>query len=453
MSDRVERASGASDSLRLLILTSLDCEELRNSVEENHAVGHARNGHSVTVLFKRMNRSGRLRDLLIDTLTCRVRHTQRDGIDYFALDPFCNPRVGIRARSIGRASGRHQASAARALLRLGSPLGSLRDASFVVCSIVVLLFKKGGAYDACLGFGAWGGLAGWLTRLFGRADMLVYEDRDYEPGLVPDRPRRWLTGALERFVIRRADRVVSVGARLADLRQRQTRRLPIVLPNGVDWDRFQPARDAREARFVGAGVETPPVLIYVGNLSAWSGLELGIRAFARILPCFPDAVLRIVGDGLPNEVEALRRLTRELDLGLRVEFLGARPPTELANLLAQADVGLAHSEPVPFRIFAQPLKLMEYLAAALPVVVTEATEAADLVTRAEAGLVVGYDVDALALAFAELLGDRTRARSLGRNGSEFARTRDWRRVVERELALIDETRPSRTTRPDPREAV
>ena len=59
--------------------------------------------------------------------------------------------------------------------------------------------------------------------------------QDYEPGLMPDALRRGYTAWLERFLIRRADLLTSVGYRLAALRLRQTGRNAEVIPNGVDW--------------------------------------------------------------------------------------------------------------------------------------------------------------------------------------------------------------------------
>jgi glycosyltransferase involved in cell wall biosynthesis len=220
---------------------------------------------------------------------------------------------------------------------------------------------------------------------------------------------------------------VSVGRLLAGLRVRQTGRTPRVLPNGVDWGAYADAR-RREP-----GGQT---LIYVGNLISWSGLEPALEALARLAPELPNARLVVVGDGLPAYVERLRRRTKELGLEDRVRFLGQRAPAELPALLAEADVGLANSEPVAFRRYACPLKVLEYMAAGRPVVATRGTEAGDLVERAGAGVAVAYDVDALTRELERLLRDGELRGSFGRAGVRHSEALDWERLLGRELELL-----------------
>ena len=45
--------------------------------------------------------------------------------------------------------------------------------------------------------------------------------------------------------------------------------------------------------------------------------------------------------------------------------------------LARGRVGLSNSEPVPFRRYATPLKMVEYIAAGLPVLATELPQGGD----------------------------------------------------------------------------
>lgn len=419
-------------ALRVLLVTSLDVRALPGSFEHHRASAYARRGCQVCVVYKRMSRSARLRDLVLETLTFRVRSEVVDGIRLVEVHPFFNYFAGLRRNVEERAPDGKRASRAKLLvLRVLSPLAVLRDVFFAPCATLAVLGLRE-RHDVCLGVGAWGGLAGWLARALGRVRLLVYEDRDYEPGLVPDRLRRWYTAAVERFAIRRADLVVSVGGRLAELRRVETGTSAAVLPCGVDWERFRVAREAHEARAPGS------TLIYVGNLVSWSGVEPVIRALPALARRAPAVQLRIAGDGLPGYRERLRMLVAELGLEQRVEFLGARPPDELASLLAAADIGLACSEPVPFRRFACPLKVMEYMAAGLPVVVTSDTEASDVVTCARAGVCVEHDVAALERELGRLLEEPARCRELGAAGATYSRELDWDALIEREVALLAE---------------
>lgn len=412
----------------VLIVTPLDYRKQPNNVEHSRVEHYTKRGMTVSVLYKTMNQSSRPIDMFLDTVTCRVRREQEGPVRLISVDPFFNYFAGLRrSAEEGSCQPSRRPSLRLLAVRLLSPLSVLRDAFFVPCFLLAALVERRAGYDLCLGIGAWGGFIGWLLRRLGRVGVLVYEDRDYEPGLVPDRLRQAYTAALERFGIRRADSVVSVGRLLARLRLEQTGREVAVIPNGVDWEKFSTARGAPK---------TGGRLVYVGNVIAWSGIELALAAVARLAPGRPELTLRIIGYGLPSYFERLRELVRALGIEDRVEFAGPRPPEELPELLAEADIGLANSEPVPFRIYACPLKIVEYMAAGLTVVVTEGTEAAEIVTLAQAGISVPYDADALTHELARLLDDPSRCEDMRMRGIEYARQLDWNDLLDRELELV-----------------
>ena len=73
---------------------------------------------------------------------------------------------------------------------LAAPLAALRDLFFVPCAALAVARHAPRPIDLCLGFGPWGALTGLLLRSLGRVRRVVYQDRDYEPGLLDDRFRR-----------------------------------------------------------------------------------------------------------------------------------------------------------------------------------------------------------------------------------------------------------------------
>jgi glycosyltransferase involved in cell wall biosynthesis len=165
-------------------------------------------------------------------------------------------------------------------------------------------------------------------------------------------------------------------------------------------------------------------------------VEHAIAAMPSIVRERPDATLRIVGGGLRAYVESLEQRVRELGLEDRVEFLGERPREELGDLLADADIGLASSEPVAFRRYACPIKIMEYMAGGLPVIATEGTEAGDLVKRLECGLAIPYRSEALAEAVLSLLREPERYRALREGGLRNGRRMTWTSLLNKEVSLI-----------------
>lgn len=421
--------------MKLLVITQIDIEKMFNSVEEHHARGYARLDCDVTILYKVLNQSFRFVDLVRDSLLFSVSNRDDPQLTCFRFNPWFNYYSGYRANA---EAGQHGAVGQRAGIRLRviralSQLSVLRDLSFVPATLLATLLTRGRPWEVCVGFGPWGGLAALVLKRIGIVKYFVYQDRDFEPGLVPYAWRARYTASMERFCIRRADLVCSIGYLLAALRRTETGRAVHVVPNGVDWARFAAARQLKPR-----GHD----LVYVGNVIDWAGLEHAIDALARIREAFPTARLRIIGDGLPAYVEGLRRRVHDLGLDACVEFLGQRGPDELPALIGGSRIGLANSKPVEFRKYACPLKVMEYMAAGVPVIATAKTEAAEMLKRHACGLSVPYGSDALVDAALTLLGDDDRWREMRENGIGASEQLTWDRLVDHELGLIRSIRGS-----------
>jgi len=406
-------------------------EKMFNTVEEHHARGYARHGCTVTFLYKVLNQASNLKQLIKDSCLFRLSMRPDPNLKCFRFNPLFNYFSGYRANAEA-----HQATASTGtplrlwLIRVLSPLSSLRDLFFVPCAVIAAALTRQGPWQVCVGFGPWGGLAALILRRLGMTQLVVYQDRDYEPGLVPYRLRARCTAAVERFCIRRADLVCSVGFLLAEHRRHESGRNVHVIPNGVDWAKLSLARNTAPVR---------DDLIYVGNVIDWAGLENAIQALPRIRDDFPDVRLRIVGDGLPAYVEGLKALVHTLGLNDCVEFLGQRQPDELPALLASGRIGLANSQPVPFRKYACPLKVMEYMAAGLPVVATRGTEAEAMLEQYGCGLSVNYDPAPFAEAVLRLLSEPDVWELMRSNGIRASEALTWEKLVTQELELIHKT--------------
>lgn len=134
-----------------------------------------------------------------------------------------------------------------------------------------------------------------------------------------------------------------------------------------------------------------PLFVYGGRLSREKGVDLLLRAFARVAPDVPHARLRIVGDGAARaalEVEAAA-----LGVAGAVIFRGRVPPATMAREMADAWALVAPSR------WAEPYGLVvrEAIANRVPVVASRIGGFAEVVEDGVTGLLVpNGDVDALA---------------------------------------------------------
>jgi glycosyltransferase involved in cell wall biosynthesis len=265
-------------------------------------------------------------------------------------------------------------------------------------------------------------LLAWLLKRRGIVETLVYDDWDYYAGF--EAPPHWRLPMAwrERFCISIADTVISVGHLLAEQRVEQGAKRAVVVPNGVDYPLFALGQQKRPH---------PPTLIYMGSIEDWTGLGVAVEGFAHVHSRIPLARFLILGpDGNPYG-RALRERVGELGLAEHVLFLGYKPYHELPEFLAEADIGVALFAPSELTRYAFPLKVVEYMAAGLPVLGTRAGETGRAIRESGAGEALDCSAEAFACAAVELLGDPMRLAEYGKRGREYARGYDWEALFPR----------------------
>jgi len=146
----------------------------------------------------------------------------------------------------------------------------------------------------------------------------------------------------------------------------------------------------------------------VARLAPVKGLDILLEAFAQVHVAFPDVQLWVVGSGPLRR--ALEEQVEKSGLGSAVVFLGER--RDVSAVLAHCHLAVlsSHAEGLPNAI-------LEYMAACLPVVVTNVGGNAELVVDGETGLIVPpNDPQSLAKALLYFLRNPENASRMGETG-------------------------------------
>jgi glycosyltransferase involved in cell wall biosynthesis len=246
-----------------------------------------------------------------------------------------------------------------------------------------------------------------------------------------------LVRVMIRFQLRRAASVVTVTEGLAEW---VTTEAPgvrvIVIPNGVDVDRFHPdavPRRALPARYA----------VFVGELTSWQGLST-VLAAAQSPPWPQEVSLVIAGDGQARSaVEHASRANPE-----RIVYVGPVAHDEVPGLLAASLCAIVSSRDRAGTGVA-PLKLFEAMAAGVPVVGTHVRDVARVVEEAGCGFVVPTeDAERLAAAVAEVEMDPQGAIAMGRRGRAAAVSiHSWNERAGRTNAVLETALKARCQRP------
>jgi len=201
-------------------------------------------------------------------------------------------------------------------------------------------------------------------------------------------------------------------------------------PVGVDLDAFaveSPGSATELARDLWPGEEekTAPILIYVGQLEVASFAETALDAVAKIRR---PVRLLVVGGG--SRLKALRQKTWSMGINHRVTFTDYVPADEVPKYLSLAHVALAPFEDTMVTRCKSPLKVVEYMAAGLPVVGAAVGDVPALLE--DCGITVPPgDAAAMAQAAEQLLENDEERAALGRNARKKAEESfSWRRVTE-----------------------
>ena len=142
-----------------------------------------------------------------------------------------------------------------------------------------------------------------------------------------------------------------------------------------------------------------------------------LRSARQVKEAVPDAAFLLAGEGELSD--SLRALARELGIDDSTFFLGRCE--NVAELLSVSEVCVLSSKAEGFSN-----SILEYMAAARPVVVTDVGGAREVVVEGETGYLVSSGDDAMMAArLIELLRDPEKARLMGGRG---------RRVVEEKFS-------------------
>ena len=188
-------------------------------------------------------------------------------------------------------------------------------------------------------------------------------------------------------------------------------------PDGVNPEVFSSKVSGEEKRRE-LGLESSPVIIYVGTMDRLRKLDFLIRTFEIVKRKVKDAKLLMVGDG--NDKGRLEKIATKLGVRKDIIFTGKVPYYDVPLFLAASNVAVSPIPPYNFYKVSSPLKVFEYMGAGKPVVANEEIpEQREVIRESQGGLLSPYEEKYFATAIIELLNESDKAKKMGRNGRKW----------------------------------
>lgn len=235
--------------------------------------------------------------------------------------------------------------------------------------------------------------------------------------------------AEERISCRYASHVVTVHQAMKELLLRTgvpSEKIGVVM-NAPDPALFEttPTGETRDA--------ADRTVLYAGTVAARYGLDLLVRAVARLRNQIPGLRLRVVGDG--DLVPELERLARELGVGDRLVLDGPVPLDRIPAIVRSSWVGAQPHRDDPFMRLTLPTKVLEWAALGLPVICTETAALSRTFSAADLRLLKPGDLDDLCASLVEAHEDPSALVARAARAQRTVRRFDWEHEKKTLLAI------------------
>lgn len=192
-----------------------------------------------------------------------------------------------------------------------------------------------------------------------------------------------------------------------------------ILPNGVNLSLFNNSKK-----------KNPKKIVFTGAMYYHRGLDVLLNAIPKIVKKIPDAEFSLIGSG--DELSKLKKLVKKNHVENNVEFKGWIDRDDIPKNIADASIGIGPLRLTEVTSGALPIKVLEYMAASMPIIAQKGTLPEDVLQNDRNGLFI-EGVDDLAEKIIFLLENQEKMESMGQQSKEMAKKFSWDTVVGRIL--------------------
>lgn len=232
---------------------------------------------------------------------------------------------------------------------------------------------------------------------------------------------------LEAIPARRAAAVVPMCESLAeDIARISSQKIFVLHDICLPGDPEAPAEDLRQL----LGLQDELLVMYVGNLEPYQGIDLLLASFRIVVQQIPGVRLIIIG-GRPEDIEKYRAQADDFRIRERVNFVGPRPVGALGKYLSQADVLVSPR----IQGTNTPMKIYSYLGSGRAVVATNLPTHTQIMDDTAAAL-AEPDPEAFASAMVRVLGNDEEREKLGNMAAALTEEKYSWPAFKRQVNLI-----------------
>jgi glycosyltransferase involved in cell wall biosynthesis len=165
------------------------------------------------------------------------------------------------------------------------------------------------------------------------------------------------------------------------------------------------------------------------------GLDIAIQAFSAIKDEVPQAEFHIYGRG--SEMNRLEEMVVSLDLTDRILLKPLLPISKIADVMANADIGIIPKRNDPFGGEAFSTKILEFMSLGIPVIVAKTKIDKYYFNDAVVKFFGPDNPNDLAKSMLELVRNKHLRETLSQNAMKFVEDFSWEKRKWEYLDLVD----------------
>jgi glycosyltransferase involved in cell wall biosynthesis len=176
-------------------------------------------------------------------------------------------------------------------------------------------------------------------------------------------------------------------------------------------------------------------ILFPGTLNHHQGLDVAIRAFAKVKDKVSKVFFHIYGEGRSRNT--LAKLVVDLNLQGRVLFESMVPIREIAHVMANADLAVVPKRGDSFGNEAFSTKILEFMSVGVPVIVSNTKIDKFYFNDSVVKFFQDGDESDLAKTMLQLINDSELRKQMVENASKFVRGFSWDANQHVYLELVD----------------
>ena len=194
-----------------------------------------------------------------------------------------------------------------------------------------------------------------------------------------------------------------------------------IIPNGIDTNLFY-SNDSKKSKIV----------FFSGVMYYHRGLDVLLKSVPIVVKKIPKVKFLLIGEG--SELDQLKKIVIDSKIEKNVEFKKWVERKEIISFLADASIGMGPLRSTTVTRGALPIKVLEYMAASLPIISQNNTLPRNVLIDGKNGFFVSNEED-LATKIIHLLENEEKREKMGLKSREMVSNFDWSIIGKK---IIDE---------------